>query len=43
MKLMKDPYQPRVNSYYMVYPYLTNEEGWRKFIPGWEVAAEGYS
>ena len=43
MALAKLPHQPRVNSYYVVYPYLHNEEGWRKFIPGWEAAAEGYS
>ncbi len=43
MQLMKEPYQPRVNSYYVVYPYLNNEEGWRKFIPGWETAADGYA
>ena len=42
MSLAKLPHQPRVNSYYVVYPYLHNEEGWRKFIPGWE-AAQGYS
>lgn len=38
MMLMREPVQPRVNSYYVVYPYLHNEEGWRKFIPGWEPA-----
>jgi 5-methylcytosine-specific restriction endonuclease McrA len=43
MALAKLPHQPRVNSYYVVYPYLHSEEGWRKFIPGWEAAGEGYS
>lgn len=43
MLLLRQPYQPRVNSYYVVYPYLDNEEGWRKFVPGWESAAEGYA
>lgn len=43
MQLMHEPYQPRVNSYYVVYPYLNNEEGWRKFIPGWETSIDGYS
>ena len=43
MHLLREPYQPRVNSYYVVYPYLNHEEAWRKFIPGWEPAAEGYA
>ena len=43
MALMREPYQPHVNSYYVVYPYLNSEEGWRKFVPGWESAAEGYA
>jgi hypothetical protein len=43
MHLLTVPFQPRVNSYYVVYPYLNHEEGWRKFIPGWEPAAEGYA
>lgn len=41
MALMRQPYQPRVNSYYVVYPYLQSEEGWRKFVPGWEAAPDG--
>jgi 5-methylcytosine-specific restriction endonuclease McrA len=43
MALAREPYQPHVNSYYVVYPYLNSEEGWRKFVPGWEAAAEGYA
>jgi 5-methylcytosine-specific restriction endonuclease McrA len=43
MHLLRVPYQPRVNSYYVVYPYLSREEAWRKFIPGWEPAADGYA
>ena len=43
MHLMREPIQPRVNSYYVVYPYLNAQEGWRKFVPGWEPVAEGYS
>jgi len=43
MKLLAEPYQPRVTSYYVVYPYLHHEEGWRKFVPGWESVAEGYA
>jgi 5-methylcytosine-specific restriction endonuclease McrA len=41
MQLMRDPYQPRVNSYYVVYPYLNHQTEWRKFVPGWEPAADG--
>lgn len=36
MRLLREPFAPRMNSYYMVYRYLTDREGWRKFIPGWE-------
>ncbi len=43
MKLLKEPYQPHVNSYYVVYPYLNHEEGWRKFIPGWEPHDDGFA
>jgi 5-methylcytosine-specific restriction endonuclease McrA len=43
MTLAKAPLQPRVNNYYVVYPYLHSEEGWRKFIPGWEAVAEGFA
>ncbi|MDP9236483.1 MAG: HNH endonuclease [Chloroflexota bacterium] len=43
MHLLSVPYQPRVSTYYVVYPYLDSEEGWRKFVPGWESAAEGFA
>jgi 5-methylcytosine-specific restriction endonuclease McrA len=43
MQLMHDPHQPRVSTYYVVYPYLNSQEGWRKFVPGWEVVAEGFA
>jgi 5-methylcytosine-specific restriction endonuclease McrA len=43
MQLLKEPSQPRVSTYYVVYPYLNSEEGWRKFVPGWESAAEGFA
>ena len=43
MQLLKEPYQPRVTVYYVVYPYLNSEEGWRKFVPGWESAADGFA
>ena len=43
MQLLREPYQPRVSNYYVVYPYLNSEHGWRKFIPGWEQLAEGFA
>ena len=43
MHLLKEPYQPRVSTYYVVYPYLNSEEAWRKFVPGWEAAADGFA
>jgi len=43
MRLVRQPYQPHVSSYYVVYPYLERAEGWRKFIPGWEAASEGFA
>jgi 5-methylcytosine-specific restriction endonuclease McrA len=43
MVLMREPFQPRVNSYYVVYPYLNSQEEWRKFVPGWEAVAEGFA
>ncbi len=43
MLLMREPFQPRVSSYYVVYPYLESEEEWRKFVPGWEAVTEGYA
>ena len=43
MQLMREPFQPRVSCYYVVYPYLDREEGWRKFVPGWEASADGYA
>ncbi len=36
MHLAREPYRPRVGSYYTFYPYLEAREGWRKFVPGWE-------
>jgi 5-methylcytosine-specific restriction endonuclease McrA len=43
MRLIHNPFQPRVSNYYVVYPYLNSQEGWRKFIPGWETVAEGFA
>ena len=42
MRLRREPFAPRVNSYYVVYRYLDGQEGWRKFLPGWE-DLDGYS
>jgi 5-methylcytosine-specific restriction endonuclease McrA len=42
MKLMREPTRPPATSYYLFYDYLEREEGWRKFIPGWEMPS-GYS
>jgi 5-methylcytosine-specific restriction endonuclease McrA len=42
MRLLHEPYAPKVNSYYVVYRYLDHQEGWRKFIPGWE-EPDGYA
>ncbi len=41
MRLLNQPFTPRVNSYYVVHRYLDGRENWRKFLPGWEDA--GYS
>ncbi len=43
MHLLTEPRQPRVSTYYVVYPYLHSQEAWRKFVPGWEAAAEGFA
>ena len=42
MRLLREPFAPKMSSYYVVYRYLDDQEGWRKFIPGWE-QADGYS
>jgi 5-methylcytosine-specific restriction endonuclease McrA len=36
MRLLRLPFAPRVNSYYVVYRHLDGQDGWRKFLPGWE-------
>jgi 5-methylcytosine-specific restriction endonuclease McrA len=44
MRLIREPARPHVSSYYIFYQYLERQEGWRKFIPGWEEeAAAGFS
>jgi 5-methylcytosine-specific restriction endonuclease McrA len=42
MRLQREPMAPRVSSYYVVYRYLDDQDGWRKFLPGWE-QPDGYS
>jgi 5-methylcytosine-specific restriction endonuclease McrA len=42
MRLLREPFTPRVSSYYVVYRYLDGQEDWRKFIPGWE-SQDGYA
>ena len=33
MKLMREPFTPRVNGYYIPYEYLQRHAEWRKFLP----------
>jgi 5-methylcytosine-specific restriction endonuclease McrA len=39
MALLSPPGAPRFGVYYPFFQYLTSQEGWRKFVPGWEPAA----
>jgi len=36
MRLLREPFAPKVTSYYVVYRHLGSKDGWRKFLPGWE-------
>ncbi len=36
MSLGREPVAPRVGLYYPFLHYLEREEGWRKFVPGWD-------
>jgi 5-methylcytosine-specific restriction endonuclease McrA len=38
MQLMREPFRPRADSFYVFSQYLDSQDGWRKFIPGWESA-----
>jgi 5-methylcytosine-specific restriction endonuclease McrA len=38
MRLLREPFAPKVTSYYVVYRYLGGRDEWRKFLPGWEDA-----
>jgi 5-methylcytosine-specific restriction endonuclease McrA len=43
MRLLREPYAPKVTSYYVVYRHLGGQESWRKFIPGWEESDEYFA
>ncbi|MHB8574916.1 MAG: HNH endonuclease [Dehalococcoidia bacterium] len=43
MALAKEPRPPHVGSYYAFYQYLDAQHAWRKFIPGWDEQAVGFS
>ena len=43
MALHHEPSAPRHGIYYTFFQYLGHQEEWRKFVPGWEAAAEGYA
>ncbi len=38
MAMSVQPHIPRVSIYHAFFPYLGNQEEWRKFVPGWEGA-----
>ena len=42
MTLMREPFRPRSNSYYVFSHHLESQDGWRKFIPSWE-AVEAFA
>jgi 5-methylcytosine-specific restriction endonuclease McrA len=37
MKLRRQPTEPKTSNYYILYHHLQSYEGWRKFIPEWEL------
>ena len=41
LRLLREPFAPKVTSYYVVYRHLDSQESWRKFLPGWE-SPDGY-
>jgi 5-methylcytosine-specific restriction endonuclease McrA len=43
MQLLKEPQRPHYSYFRSFYPYLETQEGWRKFIPGAEAEAFGFS
>ena len=38
MKLLRLPYEPKNNSYYILYQHLQSYDSWSKFVPEWEKA-----
>jgi 5-methylcytosine-specific restriction endonuclease McrA len=36
MRLIREPFQPPYSFYRVFYAYLEEQEGWRKFVPGWD-------
>lgn len=42
MHLLREPFHPHTSAYYLFYQYLGAQLGWRKFIPGWEEALDGF-
>ena len=36
MHLERQPVRPRSSFFHTFYPYLEQQEEWRKFVPGWE-------
>jgi len=36
MWLLRLPYEPKNNSYYILYQHLQSYDGWSKFVPEWE-------
>jgi len=35
MRLRRQPFEPRLSVYYILYPYLQSQYEWHKFIPEW--------
>ena len=38
MTLLRQPYQPRISTYYILRQYLQTYDEWQKFIPEWEMS-----
>jgi hypothetical protein len=39
MHLFREPAAPRVSIYHAFFQYLSHQEEWRKFVPGYEAAS----
>jgi len=42
MTMHHQPGEPRVSIYYPFFQYLSEREGWRKFVPGYEVISAAF-